>query len=49
MVGSVRGLILMYPGIYVEELRKTTKISIRTASRQGQDLKPGPPEYEAGV
>jgi hypothetical protein len=48
--GSGRGLILRhYSGIRLEGLRKTTKNSIRIAGYRGQDLKPGPPEYEAAV
>jgi hypothetical protein len=50
VVGSVCDIILRYyPGIRLEELRKTTKTSIRIAGRQSRDLNPGPSEYEAGV
>jgi hypothetical protein len=50
LVGSGRGLISRYyPGIRLEGLRKTTKISIRIAGRQDREPNPGPPEYEAGV
>jgi hypothetical protein len=37
-----------YPGICLEELRKTTKLGQGSWSL-GQDLNLGPPEYEAGV
>jgi hypothetical protein len=50
LVGSRRGLILRYyPNIRLEGLRKTTKISLTIAGRQGQDFNPGSPEREAGV
>jgi hypothetical protein len=44
------GLILRYyPSSRLEELRKTTTTSVRIASIQGRESKPGPPEYEVGV
>jgi hypothetical protein len=50
MEGSGRGLILiLYPDICPEDLRKTT-INLNQYSRSpGRDLKSGPPEYEAGL
>jgi hypothetical protein len=36
---------MYYTGICLEKLRKTTK-NLRTARLRGQDLNPGPPEYE---
>jgi hypothetical protein len=48
--GSFRGIILRYyPGIGLEELRKTTKNLNQDSRFPGRDLKPGPTEYEAGV
>jgi hypothetical protein len=48
--GSGRGLILRYyPPIRMVGLKRTTKTSIRVAGRQGRDLNPRPPKYEAGV
>jgi hypothetical protein len=48
--GSYRGLFLMYyPGIRLEELRKTTTNLSKDSWSPGQDLNPGPSEYEAGV
>jgi hypothetical protein len=38
-----------YPGICLERLRKTTKILSQDSRSLGQDLNPGPPEYEPGV
>jgi hypothetical protein len=33
----------------LEGLRKATKSLIQDSRSPGRDLKPGPPEYEAGV
>jgi hypothetical protein len=50
LVGRCRGLILRsYFDIRLVTRSKTTKTSIRMAFCRGRDLKPGPPEYEAGV
>jgi hypothetical protein len=38
-----------YPGICLEELRKTMKDLSQDSRSPGRDLKPGTPEYEAGV
>jgi hypothetical protein len=38
----------VYPGICLEELKKTMKKPQYNQSL-GRDLNPGPPEYEAGV
>jgi hypothetical protein len=44
-----RGLILgHYPGIRLEELRKTTKNLSHDSRSQRRDVNPGSPEYEAG-
>jgi hypothetical protein len=48
--GRGRGLILRYsPGICLEGLREKTKNLSQDSRSLDQDLKPGPPEYEAGV
>jgi hypothetical protein len=48
--GSNRGLILRYyPGIRMEELRKTTKMLSQDSQFLGRGLNPGHPVYEAGV
>jgi hypothetical protein len=48
--GSGRGLILEhYPSICLEGLRKIIRNLSQDSCSPGQDLKPGPPEYEAGV
>jgi hypothetical protein len=50
LVESGRGLILgCYPGIRLEELRKTTITSIRIAGLWDRESNPRPPEYEVGV
>jgi hypothetical protein len=47
--GSSHGPILRYyPGICLEELKKTMK-KPQYSQSLGLDLNPGPPEYEAGV
>jgi hypothetical protein len=38
-----------YPGIYLEEPRKNTKNLSHNSRFPGRNLKPGTPEYEAGV
>jgi hypothetical protein len=38
-----------YPGFRLEDRGKPRKTSIRIAGHRGQDLNPGPKEYEAGV
>jgi hypothetical protein len=38
-----------YPSIFLQELRKTTKILSQDSWSLGRDLNPGLPEYEAGV
>jgi hypothetical protein len=38
-----------YPGICLEELKKTTKTLSKDSRSPGSDLIPGPPEYEEGV
>jgi hypothetical protein len=44
---SSHGLILRYyPGICLEELRKTMKSLSQDSRSQGRDLNPGPPECE---
>jgi hypothetical protein len=40
-------ILSLYPGICLEELSKTTKISVGIAGYR--NLNPAPPEYEAGV
>jgi hypothetical protein len=48
--GSGLGLILrLYPGICLEDLRKTTEYLNQNSRFPGQDLNPEPPEYEATV
>jgi hypothetical protein len=48
MEGSGRGLILRYyPVTCLEGLRETTQSLSRNTRSPGQDLNPGPPEYEA--
>jgi hypothetical protein len=48
--GNCRGLILRYyPGIRLEELRKSTKTLSQDCPSPGRDSNPGTPEYEAGV
>jgi hypothetical protein len=39
----------LYPRICLEGLRKTTKNLSQDSRYPGRDLKPGPPEYEAGA
>jgi hypothetical protein len=47
--GSSLGLILRYcPDIHLEGLKKPQNLCQDSRSL-GRDLKPGPPEYEAGV
>jgi hypothetical protein len=38
-----------YSGIFLKELRKTTKNLSQDSRSSGRDLNPGPPKYEAGV
>jgi hypothetical protein len=38
-----------YPGICLEGLRETMKNVSQDSQSAGQDLKPGPSEYKAGV
>jgi hypothetical protein len=38
-----------YPGIRLEGLTKTKKISIRIGGRRGRESNLGPPEYHVGV
>jgi hypothetical protein len=38
-----------YPSIHLKGLRRTTKNFSQDNRSPGQDLNPGPPEYEAGV
>jgi hypothetical protein len=38
-----------YPGVCLENLRKTMKNLSQDSRSPGQDLDPGPPKYEAGV
>jgi hypothetical protein len=48
--GRYRGLILRYyPSTRLEGLRKTTNHLSQDNLFPGQDLKPRPPDYEAGV
>jgi hypothetical protein len=48
--GSGRGLILRYyPGIRLEEPRKTTNNFDHDIRSPGRDWNQGPPEYEGGV
>jgi hypothetical protein len=48
--GNCRGLILIvYPGIRLEELGKTTKNLSQDGVSPGRDLNPGSTEYEAGA
>jgi hypothetical protein len=50
MKGSGRGLILRYyPGICLEGLREITENLSQDSRSSCRDLKPGLPEYEAGV
>jgi hypothetical protein len=49
-VASGRGPTLKHhPGIRLEGLRKTTKNLNQDSRSSGRELKPGPPEYDAGV
>jgi hypothetical protein len=49
MEGSDRGMIGYYPGICLEELRKTTRNLTQDSRSPYRDLNLGPPKYEAGV
>jgi hypothetical protein len=50
MTGSGRGLVLRYfPGIYLEGLKKYTKILNQDERPLDRHVNPGLPQYEAGM
>jgi hypothetical protein len=40
--------LMYYPGIFLEELRNTTKNISQDNRSPGRGFNPGPPEYEPG-
>jgi hypothetical protein len=49
LVGCVRGLILRYPGICLEGLRKTRDTLSKDTHSPGRDMYPVHPEYNVRV